>query len=61
LNFELNGRAFAFTLILSVLSSIPFGRQPTLQSTRLDGATALKTGEADRPTQRFGDALVIVR
>ena len=63
LNFELNGRVFAFTLILSVLSSILFGLAPALQSTRLDVATALKTGEADRPTRRqLGrSALVIVQ
>jgi predicted permease len=62
-SFELDSRVFLFTLIVSILSSILFGLAPALQSTRLDLASTLKTGEVDRPAHRLMGrrALVVVQ
>jgi len=46
LSFQLNARVLLFSLVVAVFSVLLFGLIPALQTTRVDLASAMKTGDA---------------
>ncbi len=61
---SLDGRAVAFTLVLSLITSVIFGLAPSLQASRADQHESLKEGGRGTPgvsgQQRLRGALVVI-
>lgn len=62
-SLEIDWRVLAFTLLVSLLTSLLFGLAPALSGTRLNLVDALKqggrSGSLGRPTQRIRNLLVV--
>jgi predicted permease len=53
LSFQLNARVLLFSLVVAVFSVLLFGLIPALQTTRVDLASAMKTGDAASGRRRL--------
>jgi predicted permease len=53
LSFQLDARVLGFTLLCSAVSAVLFGLVPSLQSTKTNLVTALKSGDAELARKRF--------